>query len=59
MDGSDNDGAQKPHQDVKDRGKDESPNSIGHEDYHPILIGEWNLPYIFIRHKDSHFNFHR
>ncbi len=40
----DNDGVQEPHQDVQDEGKDESSNSIGHEDYHPILIGEWNLP---------------
>jgi hypothetical protein len=23
--------------------KDESSNSIGHEYYHPILIGRWNL----------------
>jgi hypothetical protein len=30
------DGAQGPHQDVQDREKDESSNSIGHEDYHPI-----------------------
>ncbi len=29
MDGIDNNGAQKPHQDVQDRGKDESSNSIG------------------------------
>jgi hypothetical protein len=43
MDEIDNDGAQEPHQDVQDGGKDESSNSIGHEDYHPILIGEWNL----------------
>jgi hypothetical protein len=59
MDRSDNDGAQEPHQDVKDRGKDESSNSIGHEDYHLILIGEWNFPRFFIGHKDSHSNFHR
>jgi hypothetical protein len=26
-------GAQEPHQDVQDREKDESFNSIGHEDY--------------------------
>ncbi len=31
MDDIDNDGAQKPHQDVQDGGKDESFNSIGHE----------------------------
>jgi hypothetical protein len=44
MDEIDNDGTQEPHQDVQDGGKDESSNSIGHEDYHPILIREWNLP---------------
>jgi hypothetical protein len=36
MDGIDNDQAQEPHQDVENRGKDQSFNSIGHEDYHPI-----------------------
>jgi hypothetical protein len=36
MDEIDNDGSQKPQQDVKDREKDESSNSIDHEDYHPI-----------------------
>jgi hypothetical protein len=36
MDEIDNDGAQKPHQDVQDKKKDESFNSIGNEDYHPI-----------------------
>jgi hypothetical protein len=59
MDRNDNDEAQEPHQDVQDRGKDESSNSIGHQDYHPILIGEWNLPRFLIRHKDSHINFYR
>jgi hypothetical protein len=59
MDGSDNDGVQEPHQDVQDRGKNESFNSIGHEDYHLILIGEWNFPCFFIGHKDSHLTFHR
>jgi hypothetical protein len=29
-------GAQGPHQDVQNREKDESSNSIDHEDYHPI-----------------------
>jgi hypothetical protein len=43
MDEIDNDGTQEPHQDVQNGGKDESSNSIGHEDYHLILIGEWNL----------------
>jgi hypothetical protein len=38
MDEIDNDGAQEPHQDVQDRENDESSNSIGHEDYHPILL---------------------
>jgi hypothetical protein len=32
----DKDQAQEPHQDVQDKEKDESSNSIGHEDYHPI-----------------------
>jgi len=27
---------QKPHQDIEDKEKDESSNSINHEDYHPI-----------------------
>jgi hypothetical protein len=36
MDEIDNDGAQEPHQDVQDREKDESSNSIGHGDYHLI-----------------------
>jgi hypothetical protein len=31
-----NDWTQKPHQDVKNREKDESSNSSDHEDYHPI-----------------------
>jgi hypothetical protein len=44
MDEVDNDGAQEPHQDVQNGGKDEFFNFISHEDYHPILIGEWNLP---------------
>jgi len=32
----DNDQVQEPHQDVHDRENDESFNSIGHEDFHPI-----------------------
>jgi hypothetical protein len=32
----DNDRTQEPHQDVQDREMDDSSNSIGHEDYHPI-----------------------
>jgi hypothetical protein len=44
MDRIDHDGVQEPHQDVQDGENDRSSNSIGHEDYHPILIGEWNLP---------------
>ncbi len=31
----DHDGVQKCHQDVQDREKDESSNSVGHEDFHP------------------------
>jgi hypothetical protein len=44
MDEIDNDGAQEPHQDVQDREKDESSNSIGHKDYHPI----WLMKGIFL-----------
>jgi hypothetical protein len=32
----DKDQTQEPHQDVQDKENDESSNSIGHEDYHPI-----------------------
>jgi hypothetical protein len=32
----DRDQVQKPHQDVQDKEKKKSSNSIGHEDYHPI-----------------------
>jgi hypothetical protein len=32
----DNDRAQEPHQDVQNREKDQSSNSIGHGDYHLI-----------------------
>jgi hypothetical protein len=35
----DNDRAQEPHKDVKDREKNEFSNSIGSEDYHPIRLG--------------------
>jgi hypothetical protein len=35
-DGMDMDRAQELHQDVQDKEKDESSNSIGHEDYHLI-----------------------
>jgi hypothetical protein len=36
MEEIDHDGTQGPHQDVQDKEKDESSNSIRHEDYHPI-----------------------
>jgi hypothetical protein len=36
MDKIDKARARKPHQNVQDKEKDESSNSIGHEDYHPI-----------------------
>jgi hypothetical protein len=36
MEEIDHDGDQEPHQNVQNREKDESSNSIGHEDYHPI-----------------------
>jgi hypothetical protein len=32
----DKDQAQEPHQDLQDKEKDESSNSIGHEDFHPM-----------------------
>jgi hypothetical protein len=38
-----NDQVQKPHQDVQDREKDESFNSISHEDYHPIWFEDGTL----------------
>jgi hypothetical protein len=38
MEEIDHDGVQRPHQVVQDREKDESSNSIGHEDYHPIWL---------------------
>jgi hypothetical protein len=43
MDGIDNDWVQKSHQDVEDRGKNESSNSIGHEDYHLIWLEDGTL----------------
>jgi hypothetical protein len=41
MDGIGNDRAQGPYQNVQSRKNDESFNSIGHEDYHVILIRGW------------------
>ncbi len=38
MDGMDQDYVQKPHQDIQDKERDQSSNSIGHEDYHPISL---------------------
>jgi hypothetical protein len=58
MDKIDNDGAQEPHQDVQDMEKDEPSNSVGHEDYHPILLKNGTF-LVFHWHKDSHHNFHR
>jgi hypothetical protein len=37
-DGKDEDQAQEPHQDIQDKGKDESSNPISHEDCHPIWL---------------------
>jgi hypothetical protein len=34
---------QKPHKDVQDMDKDESSNSTGHEDYHPISLEDGTL----------------
>jgi hypothetical protein len=36
MDGKDKDPFQEPHQDIQDKGKDESYNPISHEDCHHI-----------------------
>jgi len=38
MNGKDKDQTQEPHQDIQDKGKDESSNPISHEDYHPISL---------------------
>ncbi len=38
MDGKDKDQAQEFHQDIQDKGKDESSNPISHEDYHFIWL---------------------
>jgi len=38
MNRKDKDQAQEPHQDIQDKGKDESSNLINHEDCHPILL---------------------
>ncbi len=35
--------AQKPHQDIQNKEKDESSNPIGHEDYHPIWLEDGTL----------------
>jgi hypothetical protein len=43
MDKIDNDQALKPHQNVQYRANDESSNSIGHEDYHPIWLEDGTL----------------
>ncbi len=53
----DKDRTQKPHQNVQDKEKDESFNSIGHEDYHPIWLEDGTL--YFIAHKNSHPKLHR
>jgi len=37
------DWARKPHEDVQDKKKDESSNSIGHEDYLPIWLEDGTL----------------
>ncbi len=54
MDEMDKDWVEEPHQDVQDKEKDESSNSIGHEDYHPIwledgtlLVFHWALKFSF------------
>jgi hypothetical protein len=45
MDGKDKDQTQEPHQDIQDKGKDESSNPISHEDCHFLC---------FIGPKNSH-----
>ncbi len=44
MDKISNDQTQWPHQNIQGKKKDESSDSIGHEDYHPILIA-WLKPF--------------
>jgi hypothetical protein len=39
----DKDRTQEPHQNVQDKEKDESSNSIGHEDYHLIWLENGTL----------------
>jgi len=43
MDGMDMDWAQEAHQDIQDKEKDESFDSIGHKDYHPIWLEDETL----------------
>jgi hypothetical protein len=43
MDRMDKDWTQELHQDVQDKEKDESSNSIGHDDYHPIWLEDGTL----------------
>ncbi len=44
--GKDKDQAQEPHQDIQDRGKDESSNPISHEDCHPIWLEDGIFFYV-------------
>jgi len=37
-DGKDKDQTQEPHQNIQDKGKDESSNPISYEDCHPIWL---------------------
>ncbi len=43
MDGIDNDQIQEPYQNVQDSEKDESSNSIGPKNYHPIWLEDGTL----------------
>jgi len=43
MDGMDNDRTQEPHWNVQDKENDESSNSIGHDDFHPIWLEDGTL----------------
>jgi hypothetical protein len=57
MEEIDHDGVQGPHQDVQDKGKDESSIPLV---MRIIILFDWRmeLPSCFIGHKDSHPHFH-
>jgi len=53
MDRKDKDQVHEPHQDIQDKGKDESSNPISHEDCHPIKL-EDGIFFSLIEPKNSH-----